>query len=345
VGLLTHLRIGLVAALVVLTACSDDIVVDLSHVDGPRVLAIAATPAEAAPDDEVQLHALWVDEDGERTGASLTWTLCTSARGLAELGPVADACIDGVAGGTEEIGATARISSVIPDDACRLFGPDPPPAEPGQPLGRPVAPDHSGGYYQPILAEADDELAVYGVRLECGIAGATQAQAAELRMRHRSNLAPVIDRIELPGRDEVPLDPSRVVQALPEQRVELRVGWARCAQTPSCGDRQCTLDEDDAACTDDCPAGAGCSGAEWYARFDPISQQIVDSREAIGVAWYATDGRLEVARTGRSADDPVRTSDNVWIAPAEPGRVTLWMVLRDDRGGVSWRTLFVEVVE
>jgi hypothetical protein len=33
----------------------------------------------------------------------------------------------------------------------------------------------------------------------------------------------------------------------------------------------------------------------------------------------------------------------VWIAPAEPGRVTLWVVLRDDRGGVAWRTPFVEV--
>ncbi|MBC8070316.1 MAG: hypothetical protein IAG13_18430, partial [Deltaproteobacteria bacterium] len=115
------------------------------------------------------------------------------------------------------------------------------------------------------------------------------------------------------------------------------------ASTPSCGDGQCTLDEDAAACADDCPERAGCTGAEWYARFDPITQEIADTREAIAVAWYATGGSFDAARTGRAGDDPARTSDNVWTAPSEPGVVTLWIVLRDDRGGVSWRTLAIEV--
>lgn len=332
------------AAALVLVACSDDIVVDLSRIDGTRVLAVAASPAEGAPGDDVELRALWVDEDGERIGGSPTWSLCAARRALAELGPVADACIDRMPEAIVELGVAARVRATIPADACRLFGPDPPPAEPGQPQGRPVDPDHSGGYYQPVVVDADDELAVYGVRLECGIAGATQAQAAQLRMRRRDNLAPVIADVQWGGRDDTG-DATRLLRAEPGERVQLRVGWADCAHTPSCGDGQCTLDEDDEACADDCAEDAGCTGAEWYARFDPITQAVVDTREAMAVAWYATDGALDVARTGRSGDDEVRTSDNVWTAPEEPGRATLWVVLRDDRGGVSWRTLVVEVTE
>jgi hypothetical protein len=337
-----HRRAIVLAALA--AGCSNDVAVDLSRIDGPRLLAVAATPAEGAPGASVELGALWVDEHGERSDDALAWSLCVARRALAELGPIADACIDAEPDARVDLGFAPSLAAELPGDACRLFGPDPPPAEAGQPQGRPVDPDHSGGYYQPVLVEVDGELAAYGVRLDCGIAGATQAQAAELRGRHRDNLAPVIDELaRIDGDDAQAIAPAEPLEVEAGARVELRVRWPACAATPSCGDAACTLDEDPEACPADCPDGAGCGGAEWYARFDPLALEIDETREAISVAWYATAGELEVARTGRGADDAARTSTNTWTAPEHPGAVTLWIVLRDDRGGVSWRTLDVTV--
>ncbi|MEO8552379.1 MAG: hypothetical protein ABI678_20520, partial [Kofleriaceae bacterium] len=111
-----------------------------------------------------------------------------------------------------------------------------------------------------------------GVRLDCGIAGATQAQAAMLRLRHRDNLAPVIDELErIDGDDAQAITGGAPLQIEAGARIELRVRWPACAETPICGDAACTLDEDAEACPDDCPEGAGCGGAEWYARFDPLA--------------------------------------------------------------------------
>jgi hypothetical protein len=301
------------AGSVVFCGCTTPVTVDLAVIDSPRLLAVAATPAEGEPGAEVMLTALVVDEDGARPDDALAWSVCTARRPLAELGPVAPACLDDDP--DVDLGIAPTAMGVIPDEACRLFGPDPPPAEPGEPAGRPVEPDQTGGYYQPIVVARDDEQAVYGVRLDCGVAGATQAQAAELRMRHRNNVSPVAEllRGETVIESAVPL----VVEAGDE--IDLRARWAAC--------------EDDVECT----------GAESYARFDPITLEIVESREAIGIAWYATGGTFADARTGRDAEDSRRTSDNTWTAPDDAGDVTMWIVIRDDRGGVSWTQVAIDV--
>jgi hypothetical protein len=38
------------------------------------------------------------------------------------------------------------------------------------------------------------------------------------------------------------------------------------------------------------------------------------------------------------------TTDNAWTAPKDPAMVTMWVVLRDSRGGVDWRQFTVMVV-
>ena len=53
------------------------------------------------------------------------------------------------------------------------------------------------------------------------------------------------------------------------------------------------------------------------------------------MAWYASAGVLDLERSGRAADDLATVVDNSRQAPAAPGRATLWMVVRDDRGGVD----------
>lgn len=312
---MTHVRS--LAASLVLAGCTAPVTVDLAVIDAPRLLAVAATPAEAEPGAEVMLTALFVDEDGPRPDDALAWSVCTARRALAELGPVASECLDDDPDVdlVVDLGVAPTAMGTIPDEACRLFGPDPPPAEPGEPAGRPVEPDRTGGYYQPIVVARDDEQAVYGVRLDCGVAGATQAQAAELRMRHRNNEPPVAELL----RGKTVIDPAVPLVIEAGDEVDLRARWAAC-------DEEVT-----------------CTGAESYPRFDPITLEIVDSREGIGVAWYATDGIFEDARTGRDADDPKRTSDNTWTAPDDAGPVTIWVVLRDDRGGTSWTTVAIDV--
>ena len=54
------------------------------------------------------------------------------------------------------------------------------------------------------------------------------------------------------------------------------------------------------------------------------------------VSWFATGGSFDLDRTGRDGSDVTTTSDNGWTAPSSGTAVHLWIVLRDDRGGVGW---------
>ena len=56
------------------------------------------------------------------------------------------------------------------------------------------------------------------------------------------------------------------------------------------------------------------------------------------MAWYSSGGALDTESTGRAPDDTGTTTDDGWLAPAAPGTVHLWTVLRDSRGGVDFAT-------
>lgn len=342
-GVLSRTIRSLVAG-AALSGCTDDIGVNLALVDGTRLLAVVGSPLEAEPGASVELTALVVDENGERSGDTLEWFLCTARRSLDEPMPISSACLAPRSSAREGLGTGASVTAEVPADACRRFGPDPPHAEPGEPHARPVEPDRTGGFYQPIVVDAGGETGVYGLRLRCGVAGATQAQAAELRARYIDNVAPVVEVLaaEDPGSERVVVD-GDVTRVSPGTDVRIRVQWAQCPEHPTCGDASCTLDEDPEACPDDCSAGAGCPGAEWYVRFDPVALEVTSARESISLSWYATTGGWDVARTGRSETDPARSSENTWTAPDTPGPATLWIVVRDDRGGIAWRQLHVRV--
>ena len=57
----------------------------------------------------------------------------------------------------------------------------------------------------------------------------------------------------------------------------------------------------------------------------------------------ATAGTYAEEKTGRTESDPdgVDTS-NGWTAPTEIGPTRLWVVLRDDRGGVGWSEYVIQ---
>ena len=90
-------------------------------------------------------------------------------------------------------------------------------------------------------------------------------------------------------------------------------------------------------------AAEACGGSERYVHFDPVTRALVERAEAMRVSWYATDGSFREVRTGRGRDELARESDNVFTAPARAGDVRVWIVLRDERGGVTWRALGVRV--
>lgn len=342
-GFLTKTRL---AACGLALACVPEFESDLSLVDAPRVLALRSEPAEAAPGQTVTVHALVAEPDGTHEEAELAWSLCLARRPLTTLAPIAPECAALLDDPEilEALGSGPSVIATLPTDACRRFGPEPPPATPGEPTGRPVDPDPTGGYYQPILARLldDDTVNLLQTRLTCGLAGATQAQAAEFQTRYQANVAPAIERVRLLGDDLDLLDVDPPPRVEPEQRVELRVSWIDCPSEPSCGDDRCSLDER-AECPSDCDAVAGCPGAETHVYFNPLALELDTRREAIAVAWYSSAGRLGEARTGRAEDDHATHSDNTWVAPRESGLARFWVVLRDDRGGVGWARFALEV--
>jgi hypothetical protein len=82
----------------------------------------------------------------------------------------------------------------------------------------------------------------------------------------------------------------------------------------------------------------GASSAERYLAFDPGSQAVRERRESMRVSWFVTAGTIENHHTGRSEDDPETSVTTTWRPPPQPvsgGRVHLWAVLRDSRGGAS----------
>lgn len=327
------------SSLLLLAACLPDVDADLTRVDAPRILAVAADPAEVAPGKLATFTALHADADGTLTTTKFDWALCTARRPLAELGPVDPACV--ARKDDDLIALPAGVSTLgkLPQDACRLFGPEPPPAAPGEPSGRPVDPDPSGGYYQPLRVfdpDSDDAPTLLRVRLACGLAGADQQQSAEFRRRYLANLAPAVTLEQ----GDTPI--TDTITVAPGEELPLRARWTACPDTAECGDALCSPGEPE-ACPADCAIIKGCPGAETYLRFDPATLSLTEQREAISVAWYATAGTFSSARTGRAADDHETFTQNPWTAPDDPGPVTLWVVIRDDRGAVAWHTADITV--
>jgi hypothetical protein len=316
------------AAAALATGCDPELLDDTSLVRSPRVLAVRAVPAEAAPGKTVALRALRAGPDGLLDDASLGWAFCLARKPFTEPGPIDPACLDADDPAViAPLGAGVEVSGAIPTEACRLFGPDRPAPLPGEPAGRPVDPDGTGGYYQPVRLRVDGGApALAQVRLSCGLPAVTQAQLAEYRARRRDNENPTIADVAIGGDAPgalVPLerDPGAVTPVAAGAVVELTVSW------PACGDDE----------------AAACGGAEPYVWFDPETRTLPTRREAIRASWFVTGGELAAGHTGRAEDDRATTTDNRWTAPSTPGPAHLWIVLRDDRGGAGWASFRFEV--
>lgn len=316
-----------------------------------RVLGVRVTPAQAKPGQDVTLGALVVEPSGTLRNFRLNWAFCNAAKPVAETNDVNAACLASSGEQFEELGDGASVAAKLPKGGCSLFGPDVPPSMAGQAPGRPVDPDSTGSYYQPLRVIARNGAApivsIAQAGLTCSFPALTGAQLLEYQKRARSNEHPELTGVLVNGDESSPLsaddgvtEPTRLRKG---QRVTLRATWPECPTAPSCGDGVCGIDELAAECPEDCKAPRGCFGAEAYVYYDPLSRQLVDRRESMRVAWFAGAGQFEDDHTGRREDETDAFSDGVWTAPTQAGPVHLWVVLRDSRGGISWQSYVAQV--
>lgn len=170
---------------------------------------------------------------------------------------------------------------------------------------RPRDPDDSGGYYQPLRVEAAGAIAIALLRLDCPLPNLPIDASLALRDRARDNTNPELASVEL----EVAGAPGSF-DAVPR-------------------DRDVVLRADIAA-----------GSAESYVIFDPASASVQERAERLRLAWFVTAGTLDAAETAASDH-----ADNTWHTPRDERDVRLWLVLRDDRGGVRVREEVLHVGE
>jgi len=330
------------------TGCVPEFDDDTSRVAAPRVLAIRADPAEVRErlDKTATFTALVAAPDGSAT-PEVFWSLCIDRKPLSELGPVSPKCIASPEPGpsiAEPLGTGTSIEATIPETACQLFGPQRPDPKPGEPSGRPVDPDPTGGYYQPVMAWLGTTAVLGSVRLGCPL------RDIEFNQRYRQNENPALDALEAVRGDgtALPLDDGGSLDLSPGERVTVRTTWPLCPAVDECGDGICGPDEDQTTCQgtgDDCAAPRGCTGAERYVFFDALAQSTSERWEALTVSYYATDGSFDNPRTGGTATAGAEGqpgTNNGYVAPSA-GTAALWVIVRDDRGGTAWRSFNVNV--
>ncbi|HEY3817928.1 MAG TPA: hypothetical protein VGL81_12190 [Polyangiaceae bacterium] len=329
--------------LVPLCMCKPDLDETVSIVTQERVLGVQATPAEGAPSANATFTALVVDDHGPVASPSIAWDFCEARNPLANLGPVSPECLEQGDPNLVPLGSGPTASGAIPAVACRQFGPEVPEVMGNETPGRPVDPDATGGYYQPVSlfipTPSGPTSALYQTRISCGLAEGSSDVANDFLARYHMNANPAVASLVVLGAGGAPLamDPGGAGNSVAVgQTVALEVAWAACPLTDTCGDGLCGPDESLASCPADCTTPQGCTGAERYVSFDLSSQSLVDAREGIHVSWFATGGSFALDRTGVDGTDPATTSDNTWQAPGAAGTVHLWVVLRDDRGGIGW---------
>lgn len=332
---------GAVALLVLAGACVPDLDTDESTVTKPRVLAVLAEPAEALPNRPVRYRALVADSSGARPDLAPLWFQCLAQKPLAELGPVSSDCLYVERGKLKAVGEGASVEATLPANACALFGPNPPQPMGNEPPGRPVDADETGGYKFPIVVGLNSGSAVdatlYEQRIQCGLAGVAPELSLDYALRYHVNSNPSVRELRVvhPGGSALTLAEGQPLEVALGERVEIEVAWPECPLSDQCGDGVCGPDESRLTCAGDCEPLKGCGGAERYLQFDRERVELVARRESMRLAWYATAGTFGDERTGVDADDATSLSKNTWTAPAQATSGTLWIVLRDARGGVG----------
>jgi Trm5-related predicted tRNA methylase len=83
--------------------------------------------------------------------------------------------------------------------------------------------------------------------------------------------------------------------------------------------------------------------AETFPVYDPQSEALVSQQESLHMSWFVTGGIFEHDHTGTAAGDTASSTSNQWTAPEQGGLIYLWLVLRDSRGGVDYKSYQIQV--
>jgi hypothetical protein len=295
-------------AVAAIAGCKPNFGEPASLVDGPRILAVKADPPEVRPSMPATFTALVVSPSGTDAAPPVDWSLCLTPKPLDENNIVSTACLGDMGIMAVAMGAPTA-TATVPANACALFGPDPPPQMMGQPPLRPRDPDVTGGYYQPLRLDDAGTVGFALERVTCDLAQAGADLAVQYAMTYQANTNPsLLPLAALVNDAPVALD------ALPAgAAVDFVTGW---------------------------PA----ESVESFPVFDLPSASLITHRESMRVSWFATDGSFMHEVTGREEDDSATWTDDVWTAPATPGVVHVWIVLRDSRGGTDFAAYDVTVV-
>jgi hypothetical protein len=292
-------------ALATVAGCQPDLGANDGLVTRPTILAVKAEPPEAKPGTDATYSALVALPGGVDAGGAVLWRFCTAPEPLTTDNAVAPGCFDDAS--LAAAGSGASTMAATASTACSLFGP-----ETASEGARPPDPDATGGYYQPLRADlAGADPTFYLARLLCGLGGAPADVVARYAQQYVPNANPrLLPLAATLGGKAVSLSSLRVPASA---TLSLEASW---------------------------PA----SDAETYAYFDPSMQTLGTKREAMGVSWHASGGAFASESTGRSETDPATSTEDTWTAPGEGGGVTLWIVLRDSRGGTDFTTYDLTVV-
>lgn len=269
-----------VVAATAAVSCQPDLGEDPSLVTEPRVVAVVADPPEVAPGvspGNVATYRVVVATPSgpvEATGA--TWAFCAVPKPVTENGTTNASCLTDDPASLRNAGAAGPTTTVaVPDDACRLFGPDPPSGG-----FRPRDPDATGGYYQPLRVVWNGVPVVALQRILCNLAQAPAAAALDYRRLYVTNKNPALEGVTA----QVNGEPRGLGDLPAGTDITLEAHW---------------------------PPGT----AEEYLTFDVGRQVLVTRRESLRVSWFVTGGSLTESRTGAGETDPSTVSRNVWRAP------------------------------
>jgi hypothetical protein len=319
--------------------CKPDLGAPQSFVDGPRVLAVRASPPEARPADApISFDTLLVDVDGRVAAPPLGWAICNEPHPPAESNVVSSACLE-----LPDTSTAETFTAPLPAEACTNFGP-----LTSKPGARPADPDTTGGYYQPVRAswhpsrnpqsgseppamgsveqsstspDANAGLTAFALpRILCPLGAIAPTDVAGAYANdYRPNVNPTLSAVVVdPDGAEAPLYEAGDTVFAPAsvgagQLITFEARWDAAVQ-------------------------------ETFKVYDLTTHLLADQTESLRLSWFATAGEFEHERTGRTAaetDTPF--SRNIWRAPAAPGLVHLFVVLRDSRSGVDFATAQVEV--
>jgi hypothetical protein len=294
--------------LLLLAGCKPDLGAPPSLVVEPRVIGVRLDPPEVSPGGKVNAEVFAVGPQGRLALgiADVTWALCLAPKPPAENNVVSKACLTGEA--LQPAGGGPAVAVTVPITACALNGPDTPPTRPGEAPLRPRDPDVTGGYYQPLEATlAGGERAFALERIGCNLPGVSLEMAQEFGKRYRANTNPELAALTLDGAPLI----AASDRAAPPAPTSVGAGKAVAFQ-----------------------ASWTAASRELFPVYDVARREITDHHEELVVSWFATGGSFERERTGRQENEEALTVSNVWTAPVAPGPVTVWVVLRDNRGGL-----------